>query len=234
MKGLGAVSNFDSPFYPYEKVYAYNGLKGAENIPYKILVYLLDLPLSDGYVPVDDNARPRVRLAKYLWYDEPNPLSQALPTPAQKLSLLFDGEHPVIDTDDLKAAHPKGYRMYWQVFFGQSQTEAKTTLKCYMGRSYSPDGFHTRLGVTFEVLCNVNLETNTKTAAYARAYDIEQCIIEALNGVNMAGVGTFELSRGHHGDNGSRPISDSGTNVGRELKMSLEWAEGNSETITQW
>lgn len=225
------MSNFNSPYYPYEKVQSFNGLRGAEKLPYKILTYLLDLPLADGYEPVDDNARPRVRLAKYIWYDEQNPLSKALPTPKEKLSLLFDSEHPTVDTDELKARHPKGYRLYWQSFFGQTQTEAKTTVKCYIGRVYSTNAFHTKIGITFEIFCNVNLETNTGTDAYARAYNIEQCIIEALDGVNMAGVGTFDISRTAHSDNGSRAIMDSGTNVGRELKISVEWTDSTGGEI---
>mgnify|MGYP003300989585 CR=1 FL=1 len=68
--------SFDSPFYPYEKVQDFNTLKGAEEIPYKILMYLLDLPDRHGYEPVDDNSRARVRLIKYLYYDEPNPLAR--------------------------------------------------------------------------------------------------------------------------------------------------------------
>ena len=36
---------FDSPYYPYEKVQTgFNTLRGAEEIPAKILRYLLDLP----------------------------------------------------------------------------------------------------------------------------------------------------------------------------------------------
>ena len=67
---------FESPYYPYEKVQTgFNTLRGAEEIPAKILRYLLDLPDWKGYQPVDDNSRPRVRLAKYLYYDDANPLS---------------------------------------------------------------------------------------------------------------------------------------------------------------
>ena len=91
---------FNSDTYPYERVQpGYNRMEGAEEIPLKIIRYLLDLPDSAGYIPVDDNSRPRVRLAKYLWYEGVNPLNNPLPTPAQKLSLLFDGENPEVNTD---------------------------------------------------------------------------------------------------------------------------------------
>lgn len=220
------ATSFNSPTYPYERVQiGYNRFKGAEYIPYKLLMYLLDLPDKHGYEPVDDNNRPRVRLAKYLWYDGARPLSQALPTPAQKLSLLFDGEEPVLETDEQKANHPKGYRLFWQVFWGQSQTEAKTLVKCYLGRILPVDENVARIGITFEILSNVNLQGTTRTDAYERAYAIEQCIIESLAGVNIAGIGVVDFARMSHTDNGSRPIADSGTVVGRELHVSLTWAE---------
>ena len=125
-----------SPYYPYEKVQTgYLTMQGTEEIPYQIIQYLLDLPDATGYAPTDDNTRPRVRLAKYLWYDGPRPLSNPLPTAQEKLSLLFDGDNPVLNTDEQKADHPKGYRLYPQKYWGYSQLDAQTTLKCYMGRT---------------------------------------------------------------------------------------------------
>ena len=54
----------DSPTYPYSRVFpGYNRLRGTEEIPMKVLRYLLDLPLP-GYLPKDDNERARVRLAR--------------------------------------------------------------------------------------------------------------------------------------------------------------------------
>ena len=227
------MTDFRSPFYPYQKVETgANGFMGAQDIPYKILMYLLDLPDKNGYMPIDDNARPRVRLAKYIWYDSGNPLGEALPTPDQKLSMLFDGDVPVLDSDILKEQHPQGYRLYAQKYWGQSQTEAQTTIKCYMGRTVPVNSSKTELGITFEIACNVNIETNTRLTAYARSYAIEQCILEALSGVNITGVGTVAFSRANHGDNGSRPIWDGGTNVGRELKMSVCWMESTEPGIT--
>ena len=220
---------FSADTYPYERVQpGYVAFSGAQFIPLKILRYLLDLPDSRGYVPTDDNARARVRLAKYLWHDGENPLAKALPTPEEKLSMLYDGNRPSLNTGEMKALHPKGYRLYAQEFWGQSQTDAQTTIKCYMGRVIPRDEYSACIGLTFEILCNSNQETNTKTDAYARSYDIEQCIIEALHGVNIAGVGTVEFSRYAHADNGSRPISDEGTNVGRELRMSILWMESQA------
>ena len=90
-----------SPYYPYEKVQTgYLTMQGTEEIPYQIIQYLLDLPDATGYAPTNDNTRPRVRLAKYLWYDGPRPLSHPLPTAQEKLSLLFDGDNPVLNTGE--------------------------------------------------------------------------------------------------------------------------------------
>ena len=121
-----ATPSFDSDTYPYTRVLTgVNRMDGAELIPLKILRYLLDLPDANGYTPTDDNSRPRVRIAKYLWYEGQNPLGQPLPTPQEKLSMLFDGEEPDLNTDEQKRKHPKGYRIYPQVYWGQSELEAK-------------------------------------------------------------------------------------------------------------
>ena len=90
---------FHSPTYPYERVQTgFLTFRGAEEIPHKLLTYLMDLPLPDGYEPMDDNTRPRVRLMKYLWHDGAKPLGERLPTAKEKQSLLFDGNEPVVDS----------------------------------------------------------------------------------------------------------------------------------------
>lgn len=225
--------DFTSPYYPYEKVNSgYNSFKGAEQIPYKVLMYLLDLPDKNGYIPADDNNRPRVRFMKYVWYDGANPLAERLPSETDKLSILFNGNEPTLNTDEQKKAHPKGYRLYSQEFWGQSQIDAQTTVKCYLGRVIPINPFKASIGIRFEILCNVNNETNTRTNAYARSYNIEQCIVEALNGVNITGVGTLDFSRAAHSDNGSNPIADEGTNVGREVRMSVLWMDSEEALPT--
>lgn len=204
-------------------------MRGSEEIPYKLLMYLLDLPDKHGYVPVDDNERPRVRLMKYLYYDDSQPLSKALPTPAQKLSLLFDPQNPDLNTDELREKHPKDYRLFWQKLVEPSQLNAASTLKCYIGRIQETKRNFTTIGIRFDIFVNMNLETNTKTIAYQRGYDIEQCLREALNGVNMAGIGTISFSRLDHFDNGSYVIYDTSTNIGRSLHCSILWTDGGGE-----
>lgn len=218
-----------SDTYPYERVVpSALRMDGAELIPYKILLYLLDLPDQHGYEPLDDNSRPRVRVAKYLWYEGANPLSNPLPTPQEKRSLLFDGDEPDINTDEQKAKHPKGYRIFPQIYWGPAELDAKIILKCFVGRVIPTSQFSARIGLDFEILVNSNLEGTTRTDAYSRAYDLECAIVGALNGVDIAGVGSVSIDRMAHIDNGSRPIHDNGTHVGRELHMSITWEESGS------
>ena len=228
---MAETVSFDSPYYPYKKIIQSNTLKGAELIPYKILLYLLDLPDSAGYAPVDDNKRPRVRLAKYLYHDGANPLAQQLPTPAQKMSLLFDADNPDINTDEDKEKHPKGYRLFAQRNIGQSVLEAKTMLKVYVGRVLDTNDFRTIVGLQAEVWSNVNLVSNTRTTAYDRTFDIEQCLREALSGVDISGVGTMRFSRQDSSYNGSEILYTDSDMVGRMIYFSTAWSEGGGEAI---
>lgn len=224
--------SFDSPYYPYKKVISgANTLRGAEIVPYKMFHYLLDLPDSEGYVPVDDNDRPRVRLAKYLWYDTANPLSMPLPTPDQKLSMLYDPRNPAVNTDEEKAKHPKGYRLYVQRNVNQSVIEAKTIVKIYPGRIIDETDFRTILTFNIEIWANYALITNTKTTAYDRTFDIEQCIREALVGVDIDGVGVVHATRVGGSYNGSEFLYTDSLECGRLLYVSVAWQEGGGGII---
>lgn len=225
-------AEFDSPFYPFSKVQSgYSTYRGEEKLPKKIVNFLLDLPDRWGYAPVDDNARPRVRLMKYLCYDGVDPLAQALPGTEEKLSIVFDGEAPILDTEEQKKKHPKGYRLYPLEYWGQAQTMAQTALKVYIGRVIPHSAFTAAIGIYFDILCNYGHETTTRTDDYARSLNIEQCLIEALNGVNIGGAGVMSFDRSAHPDNGSRAIYDEGTNVGRRLHMSLAWADSDEDSV---
>lgn len=224
--------DFSSPYYPYSATpNGNNTLSGAEKIPYQILRYLLDLPDANGYAPIDDNARPRVRLAKYLWYDTSDPLSEALPTAAQKLSMLYDPTHPDINTDELKEKHPSGYRLFWQHVIKQSLLEEKTFLKCYLGRIFTARPYLTTIGVRFDIWCGSLLETSMKTDVESRAFAIEQAITEALAPINMTGIGAFSALRSDHADNGSNIIWTDGSILGRSLHLSLTWTDEDRQTI---
>lgn len=223
---------FNSPTYPFHRVLkGSNTLRGAEVIPYKILTYLLDLPDAYGYEPQDDNERPRVRLAKYLWYDGANPLAQPLPTPKEKRSMLFDPDCPDINTDEDREKHPKGYRIFAQRMVVQSELTAKTILKVYPGRILDTDDFRTIIGMQAEIWCNVNYITNTRTNAYDRCFDIEQCLREAMSGVDIAGVGTIRFSRQDGSFNGSEVLYTDAELSGRVLYFSTAWSEGGGGAI---
>lgn len=222
--------SFDSPYYPYEKTGSgYLTFAGAENIPYKIVNYLMDLPDANGYQPVNDNSRPRVRLMKYLWHDGDKPLQIILPTPAQKLSMLYDGENPAVNTDEEKAKHPRGYRIFPQAFWLPAEFDARTQLKCYIGQVLPYDDYSAEIGITFELVVNYMQDNNLRTNALSRLYAMEAALVGALNGVNITGVGCMSFNRRQHMANGSHSFHDDGTNVGRIIGMSLTWAESNVE-----
>ena len=86
------------------------------------------------------------------------------------------------------------------------------------------DSFKTATAIHFYIWSHYTNEANSKEQEYSRTMGIEQAIIEALNGVNMTGIGTFMFDRRCHPDCGSRPIYDGDINVGRELIIGLELA----------
>lgn len=219
---------FDSPYYPYELVMpGYNRYAEAEKMPNKIIQYLLDLPDAAGYEPMDDNNRPRVRLMKYLWYDGARPLDNALPTTEQKLSLLYNGDNPVLNTDAEKAAHPKGYRIFPQAYWLPAEFTATTLMKVYMGRNLPYSPFSSELGIVFEFLVNYGQDNNMKTNAASRLYAMECALLDALHGVNITGIGVVNFDRRSHMDSGSNYFHDDGTNLGRRVYLSVQWAESD-------
>lgn len=216
----------NSPFYPYEKVQTgYSDMQLASEIPLIVCRYLMDLP-SDGYTPPDNNDYPRVRLMKRLWYDGENPLGNPVPTPQEKLSMLFDGNNPVLNSDESKRKHPKAYRIYPLEYWTQSQLDAQTSIKCYIGREIPIDNYRTEIALVFDIYCNASFETTMGVGGLSKSYAMEKDIIAAMHGVNIAGIGVVSYDRMAHGDAGSRPFFDeSGTNVGRRLVMSLTYAD---------
>lgn len=207
----------EDKYYPYHKVYGgYSSLLWTSVIPRKIMDYLLDMP--DGkYTPKDDNEYPRTAFWKYLYYDEANPLDKALPTPAQKKSVLFDPYEPTTPPSD------KGYRLIPQYYTKPAQTIGQTRLYVYMGRTIPTDDFTEQLSVVFDIWTHYTLEANTKEmCGYSRLAKMEQCLMAAFHGVNMTGVGSFYFNRSRHGDCGSTPMTDKDSNVGRHIILGLE------------
>lgn len=208
-----------SQWYPYKKVNdSYIDLTAAAGLPKKICDYLIDAPMGE-YSPADNNAYARCRLWKYLFYDESNPLQQPLPSLTEKMSVLFNPEKPEDPPTD------KGYRLIPQVYIDPSQEIAQTRIMFTTGRTIpSDDQFKMCMSIVFYIWTNQQYELNTKANDLSRTQAIELSLIEALNGVNMAGIGTFFFSRRKHPDCGSSVLYDENTNVGRRLTIALEFA----------
>lgn len=207
-----------SPTYPYERDQQYLQFRGEENIPRQVCTYLMDLPLP-GYTPPTENDYPRVRLMKYLFHDGVDPLGEPCPTAEQKWEMFFDPEHP---TDP--PLGKKGYRIFPQAYVAQAQNIGDTSLRCYMGTTIARGVYRAELSVVFEVTTNVNYEA-ASGYALSKTFAMEQAILEALNGVNMNGVGTFYFDRSQHGSCGSWNIDDRGTNLGRRVILGLTWQD---------
>lgn len=218
--------DFNSPYYPYTlDMPGVNRYADVWKIPGIVIRYLMDLPDANGYEPVDDNERPRVRLMKLLWHDGALPLDQPMPTAEEKLSLLYNGDNPVLNTDLEKQKHPKGYRLYPQCYWIPAEFEAKTVLKVYMGRNLPYSPFSSEIGIVLDILVNYGQDSNLRMNAASRLDMIESALLDSLHGVNIGGIGVMNFNRRAHMDNGSNYAHDDGTNVMRRMYMSVEWAE---------
>lgn len=216
---MSYIVDIDNPWYPYTKVQEANiGLSDLGEIPRKLCDYFLDMPNSaTGYTPKDDKTYPRARFWKYLFYDTDHPLDKQLPTPKQKMNLLFNPN---------KATEPptdKGYRLIPQIYVKQAQTEAQTRVHIYLGRMHPLDAYKVSYSVVFDIFSHYAYENNTKDTEMSRTIGLEASIFEALNGVNMVGIGTFFCDRKKHPDCGSQVMHDE-TNVVRRLVMAFEVA----------
>lgn len=215
-----------SPTHPYNRVHNYFQYGDAVEIPYKVLQYLMDLP-SAGYRPPNDNDYPRTRLKKYLYWDDPKPLDKALPTAKQMQSIYYDPGIPDDPPDK-----EKGYRIFPQSLVTQAQTQGQTILRCYMGPTYpyAPNqmsAYEGQVTVCFEALSNASYEANTRSTVQSRTFAMVCAIVDALNGVNIDGVGPFYFDRRQNTYCGITPINDESTNVGYRLYMGLTLAGGN-------
>lgn len=207
-------------YSPYQKVYDFFGMSDLDIVPAKLRDYLLCLPSKECPSPILTNENPRVRLVKYLYYDCPNPLDQRMPSVEERKSIIYDPFNPTNPTE-------KRYRVFTQMAVNQAELEGSTILRIVMGKTIPYTPFSASIGVEFVILSNYTLESNTRTTALSRTYSIELCILEALNGVNIDGVGAFMFSRGVHPDCGSRMIYDEKMNIGRAMTMAFEGKGGS-------
>lgn len=215
----------NNPYYPYQKVADYSTLPDAELLLKKVVDYLLDLPMK-GYAPPSDTSTPRSRLIRLLYYDVPHPLNQPLPTPEQKISIVFDPESPDIPTDK-----EKGYRIYPMIYPIQAESMGRTTLKIFMSYAKPQTPMRVEQGISFEVLTNTAYENNQAGTSLSRTYQICLEILRALNGVNMDGVGGFYYDRRQNTECGLEPIADKSQNVGYRLTMGITFiGSGDDQT----
>ena len=217
-----------SPTYPYRRVHNYFQFGDADTIPHKVIRYLMDLP-SAGYMPPDDNDYPRARFKKYLFWDCPRPLDKTLPTAQDMKNILYDPAVP-----DAPPDKSRGYRLFPQMLVTQAQTQGQTILRCYMGPVYPYSGnrmtsYEAQTTVCFEVLSNVSLESNVGTEVTSRTYAMMCAVIDALNGVNIDGIGTFYFDRSQDTYCGSMPINDESTNIGHRFYLGVTLAGGNTD-----
>lgn len=206
--------NDTQQYYPYTRVQGYGTLPNLEDIPIRVRDYLMDMP-SPGYTPPDDNASFRCRLMKRLYHDGPNPLSQKLPSPAEKMRIVYDPENP--DTPPTE----KRYRIFTQQLVHEAQTHGATVMRIYMGRVVPIDSYTARASVTLEFLTNSAYESNTRSTDLSRTYAMACDAQRALSGVNMTSGTTFSFDRREHPDACIVPINDETTNVGYRLTMGL-------------
>ena len=216
-----------SQWFPYIKVHeSYFNFKQYAEFPKLICDYLIDAPKGD-YFPPDNNDYSRCRLWKYLYYDGEKPLDETLPTITQKMSVLFNPNEPT------NPPTLKGYRLIPQEYIQQAQTEAQTRIYVYMGRTVAAQTDTTfSASVVFDIFTHYTYELNTKTDIYSRTGGIVAALIEALNGVNITGVGTFSMSKRTHPDCGTVPLYDGNVNIGTKLTIGLEMATVQPVTQT--
>ena len=218
----------NSPWYPFFKVYeGYYDLLKMIDVPRKVMDYVLDMP--DGYyTPQNNNAHPRSLLWKYLYYDGAHPEEQPLPTPTQKMSVLFDPNNPTSPPSD------KGYRLIPQVFIKPSQTDAQTRIYIYMGPTQATSDLEVQLSIVFDIWTHYTQQANTKSEAYSRVDAIEKCLIAAFHGIDITGVGSVYFNRAKHSACGSDIMDDGDSNVGRRLVLGIQVSSDTIKSNTPY
>lgn len=211
---VNTLPSHDSPYYPFWKTEELATMAGAEDIPYIITRYLMDLPDSTGYVPPSDNKFPRARLKRLLYWDGPRPLDQPMPTTEQVLGILYNPEMP-----DRPPDADRGYRVFPQNMVQQSMAKSKSLVRVYMSDSQtltSKGAALIRQDVLFDVIVNAGIEGNMGTTNASRAFAILQALIESVSGVNFGGAGPLIVRR-------ITKIDDERTNLGYKMYTYIDW-----------
>lgn len=211
---VGREPDASSPYYPYRKTVAGNTLAGAEQLPYLLTKYIMDLPLP-GYTPPSGNEFPRARIKKLLYWDSARPLSQALPTTQQMKSIQFDPYSPGTEPDP-----KRGYRIFSQELVGQAQAIPQSIVRVYLGgvsRYQLRNEFVWRQQIIWTVMVHYDLEGNMGTTENSRSYAITQAIVEATEGLDVGGIGgicTRQITK----------FDDERTNTGYKIYQDIDWS----------
>ena len=214
----------DAKYYPYKKVNpSFYSTYADLDLIQKVIDYLLDMP-SDDYTPPDDNSFPRVRLWKYLYYDNEYPLQQPLPNPTEKKSVLYNANEP----------NNANFRIIPLSLNKEAEEKAKTCIYIFKGSIIASSDMRVDTAIYFNIWTHYSLERNIKTdgdwqRTKSRTEAIEQALIEALHGVNIGGVGSFYFDRSQHRECGSVLLDDGKSNVGRGLRIGVSLMGADNE-----
>lgn len=210
------IQAIDMKNYPFKKVVAANTLYGVQFIPKKIVDYLLYTNGKGASLP-DDNTNPRCRLLKYLFNDKDDlrPLSGPLPTLEERVNAVFDPKAAIKNGNE----GPQ-YRIFPQMYTAQAQLIANTMFRVFVGyiRPGGEISDPSPVSVVFEVLTSVYYD-QLDEEGMSRTLGMVQCIVEALNGINIGGIGSVAFESGLHKSCEIYPIGDRGTNVGYRMVL---------------
>lgn len=219
------IQPVDMEHYPYKKVVEANTLKGVEFIPRKLVDYFLYMN-GNASLP-DDNSNARCRFLKYLFNDNNNtrPLSSPLPSVEERINAVYNPQAPIKNGNE-----GDQYHFFPQMYTAQAQLIANTIMRVYMGYIRPIDNMSAACSIVFELMTSVYYD-QLEEEGMSRTYAMLQCVMEALNGVNIGGVGTVYFQSSLNTTCEAYPIGDRGTNVGYRLVMCCNYTGEGSENV---
>lgn len=206
----------------------YNVYTNTKTLCYKILDFLLDLPYmrDDNTVtsPLEEGAR--ADLIKYIFYDDMNPLANPLPSIAEKKQIKYNplkpNDPPLTD---------KGYRIFGQSKIIEVQKQANVELRIYPALVVPISAYSGIFFVAFECWCNMQYKQLINFED--RTYNMALCIMNALVGRNIDGVGTFFFDNTSGGGRGYcrlvDDLKDTVFNLGHTLVLGVEIGGHNND-----
>ena len=202
---------------------ACNTYLGSDEVCYKIIQFLLDFPYlkSDGTMSEVHSNGSRADLIKYLFYDDGNPLSHKLPTVEDKKKLIFNPARP-----QKPPLSDKGYRILNQPKTIDVQTDSKVELRIYPLMITPKTPFVGDLLIAFE--CWSNMDYLQIANFQNRPYNMAMCVLSALCGRNLTGVGGLYFDRQNNMNCTLSAVTDNRYNSGYRLIMGVNIASGTN------